>query len=70
MKINQNSLELKMARACMNLSDLRKKGFSPRTIARASKGEELTTKTVGRIARALGVDVEELLEQPRKEQEQ
>ncbi len=30
MKINQYSLELKMARACMNLSDLRKKGFSPK----------------------------------------
>lgn len=63
MKLQKNKLEIAMARACMSARDLRRKGLSPATISRAVNGEELTVKTVGKIARALGVDVTEILEE-------
>lgn len=63
MKIQKEKLELAMARACMNARDLQKEGLSSVTVCRAFRGESVTTKTVGKIARALGVDVTELLEE-------
>ena len=61
MKICKNSLALCLARLCMNPTDLRQKGLSPQSITRAMNGENLTPKTVGRIAIALGVDVETIV---------
>lgn len=62
MKLQKIKLEIAMARACTSARDLRKKGFSPTTISRAIHGEDLTVKTAGKIARALGVDVAEIME--------
>lgn len=61
MKIDPKKLELCLARACKSRSDLRD-GTSPQTLLRIHNGKEVSTKTAGRIARALGVDVTELLE--------
>ena len=62
MKLQKDKLEIAMARACKNTSDLCKTGLSSATLVRAVRGEELTAKTVGKIARALGVDVTEIME--------
>ena len=62
MKINPQKLDLLLARRCMNKADLRK-GTSPQTLKRISKGEELLPRTVGNIARQLGVDPIDLIEE-------
>lgn len=66
MKLQKSKLELAMARACMSARDLRQRGLSPATISRAVHGEELTVKTAGKIARALGVDVAEIMEEAKQ----
>lgn len=63
MRLQKIKLEIALARACMSTRDLRKKGLSPATLSRAVRGEDLNVKTVGKIARALGVDVTELMEE-------
>lgn len=62
MKICKRSLALCLANRCMNPTDLRGKGVSPQSVTRALNGENLTPKTVGRIAFALGVPVESIVE--------
>lgn len=62
MKICKRSLALCLANLCMNPTDLRQKGISPQSVTRALKGENLTPKTVGRIAMALGVSVDSIVE--------
>ena len=62
MKIDVKKLNLLLARKCMAMSDLRD-GSSPSTLRKISRGEEVKPATVGRIARALGVDVAELVEE-------
>ena len=62
MRIDPKKLEICLARACKSRSDLRD-GTSPQTLLRIHNGEEVGTKTAGRIAKALGVDVTEILEE-------
>lgn len=61
MKIDLNRLDLILARECKTMSDL-KDGVSPQTLTRIRRGEEVKPRTLGRIARALGVDVTEIME--------
>ena len=61
MKIDIQKLDLHLARECKSLSDLRA-GSSPQTLKRIRMGEEVRPKTVGRIAKALGVDPADILE--------
>lgn len=61
MKIDVYKLELAKARACMNQTELEAKGVGRTLLARIKKGENLTAKTVGKIAKALGVDVTEII---------
>lgn len=62
MKIDKDKLTIALARRCMNLRALRNGcGLSPQTLTRANAGEDVTPESVGKIARALGVDVTELL---------
>lgn len=63
MKLNKQKLNLALCRACKTLSDLRAEGLSPQTLARAKRGEDVKTSTLGKIARALGVDPVEIIEQ-------
>lgn len=52
-----------MARACMNTDDLQKTSKLPRpTLNNAITGRSVRPATVGKIAKALDVDVTELLE--------
>lgn len=60
---NRRKLEIAMARACMNIADLQKVTNMPRaTICNAIAGKDVRTATAGRIAKALGVDVTEIID--------
>ena len=61
MRIDPKKMELYLARACMSETDLRN-GTSPQTLLRIRRGMEGKPKTVGRIARALGVDVTDIIQ--------
>lgn len=60
MKIDNKKLDLLLAQRCMNLRDLRQ-GTSPQTLTRIRRGEEVLPATVGRIAKALGIDPADLI---------
>lgn len=63
LKADKRKLELAMARACMNAADLVEKAELPRpTVNNVIVGRNVRTGTVGRIAKALGVDVTEIIE--------
>lgn len=62
MKIDRNKLKLAMCRACMNSSDAADAAQIPRaTFNNAITGKSIRPATMGKIARALNVDVEDLL---------
>ena len=62
MLVDRKKLELAMARACMNSADLPAAAGLPRpTVQNAIVGKSVRPATAGRIARALGVDVTEIL---------
>ena len=61
MKINSKKVEMVLADRCMLYTDLAKKSnLSPFTITRMRTGAEVNPSTVGKIAKALGVTVQEL----------
>lgn len=64
MKTNRKKLEIAMARACMNTEDLQKAAEMPRpSLNNVISGKSARPATIGRIARALGVDVTEIIEE-------
>lgn len=53
-----------MANACMNANDIQKVSDIPRpTINNVISGKNVRTGTIGKVARALGVSVTEIIEQ-------
>lgn len=63
MKVNRKRLELAMARACMNTADLvSASGLPSTTVQNAIVGKGVRPGTLGRIAKALGVDPTEIME--------
>lgn len=60
MKIDSRKLEIALAKQCMSLTDLRKL-FSPATLTSIRAERDVRTKTVGKLAKALGVDVTEII---------
>lgn len=63
MKADRKKLEIAMANACMNPSDLVRTAGVPRpTFNNVLTGRGVRPATIGRIASALGVDVREILE--------
>lgn len=65
MTINSARLTLAMSRACMSSADLQKEAeISDVTLCKIRNGtQKPRPATVGRIARALGVDPTEIIEQ-------
>lgn len=62
MKVDRNKLKLAMCRACMNSKDAADAAQIPRaTFNNAVTGRSIRPATLGKIARALDVDVEELI---------
>ena len=62
MKIDNHKLNLILAKRCMNLRDLRA-GTSPQTLTRIRRGEDVLPATLGRIAKALGVDPADIIKE-------
>lgn len=61
MKINRKKYVLARARACMGQKELEAAGIPKGTLCRALR-QDVRPETAGRIARALGVDVTEIIE--------
>lgn len=67
MKVDNSKLQIALATACMNPYDLCKAvGIQYQTYRRLASGYNCKPATVGKIARALGCEVTELLEDPKK----
>lgn len=64
MKINSEKLKIAQANSCLNNKELCKNaGIGTITLLEIKNGKRKPTlKTIGKIAKALGVDVTELLE--------
>ena len=63
MKISKKKLELAMANACLDSKDLAVVADMPRpTLNNAITGRSIRPSTVGKIAKALNVPVENLIE--------
>lgn len=62
-KANRQKLELAMARACVNTDDLQRAAEMPRpTVNNVISGKSVRPATLGRIAKALKVDVTEIID--------
>lgn len=62
MKLDKKKYDLAKARKCKRTSDIVNAGIAKGTVARAINGEDMKPDTIGRIAKALGVDVAEIIE--------
>ncbi len=57
MKADRKKVEVAMARACMDPGDIAKTAqMRPGTVQKVLKGESVRPSTLGRVAKALGVD--------------
>ena len=64
MKADRRKLELAMARACMESADLPAAAGLPRpTVQNAIVGKSVRPATLGRIAKALGVDPADIIKE-------
>lgn len=65
MRVSNKKLEKLMARECMTMRELADKGgLHIATLARIKNGDaEVIPKTVGKIARALNANVNEIMEE-------
>ena len=63
MKLNRKKIELAKARACMSSEDIEKAGIKKGTLCRIMSGANARPDTIGKLAKALGVDVTEIIEE-------
>ena len=70
MRIDKWKYRIACARACMNTGDvLEKSGVNRNTFSNCTKQQGGSPATIGKIARALGVDVLDILSDDSKEGE-
>ncbi len=62
MKMDRQKFSIARARACMGQKDFEKVGIPKGTLCRAMNGKGIKPETLGKIAKALGVDVTEIIE--------
>lgn len=63
MKANKRKLDIAMARACMSANDIQVKTKMPRpSINNVLCGKSVRPDTIGKIAKALGADVTEIID--------
>ena len=62
MKVNRKKLTLARARACMGQKDLEAAGIPKVTLSRIMNGGEARPETIGKLARALGCDVTDIID--------
>lgn len=64
MRANREKLSMAMARACMNPRDVAAAaGLPAQTVNGLIRGRNVRPATIGRVARAVGVDVTEIIEE-------
>lgn len=64
MRANREKLSVAMARACMNTKDVAiAAGLPAQTVNGLIRGRSVRPATIGRVARALDVDVAAILEE-------
>lgn len=63
MKLDRKKFDLARARACMEQKDFEKAGVPKGSLCTAMSGKEIRPVTAGRIAKALGVDVTEIIDE-------
>lgn len=63
MKLSKQKYELARARACKGFKDIIAAGVPKGTLCRVISGEDVRPETIGKIAKALEVDVTEIIEQ-------
>ena len=61
MRIDKNKVSLWRARRCLSISDLRSRGLSQGNLNSIWNGRSVKPETAGKIAKALEVDVTEIL---------
>ncbi len=62
MKTDKGKLTLAMARACMNPQDLAKAAeLPPQTVNGVIRGKSVRPATLGKVAKALGVDPADII---------
>lgn len=62
MKLDKQKFSIARARACMGQRDFEIAGIPKGTLCRAMSGRNLKPETLGKIAKVLGVDVTEIIE--------
>ena len=62
MKLNRRKFEIARARSCMGWADFEAAGIPKGTLCRAMSGRGCKPETIGKIAKALKVDVTEIIE--------
>jgi predicted transcriptional regulator len=64
MKTNRKKMEIALARACMTAADISERAEMPRpTVNNVLGGRSCRPATIGRVAKALGVSIEDLIEE-------
>lgn len=64
MKLDAHKVQLALARACIDLSELSKRSCIPYgTVKFVVRGRQTKPITAGKIAKALGVDVTEIIQE-------
>ena len=61
--MDKQKYELARARACKGFKDIISAGVPKGTLCRVIGGEDVRPETIGKIAKALGVDVLDIIEQ-------
>ncbi|MDO4170190.1 MAG: helix-turn-helix transcriptional regulator [Lachnospiraceae bacterium] len=62
MKLDRKKFDIARARACVTQDELEKAGVHKCTLSRAINGKDIKPITLGKIARALNIDVTEIIE--------
>jgi DNA-binding Xre family transcriptional regulator len=61
MKVDNSRLDIVLAKKRLSLTRLRGNGVSPQTVTKMRKNEDVLPATVGKLAKALGVSVTEII---------
>ena len=62
MVVDRDKFDLARAKTCKGLKELEAEGIARGTLIRAMSGQNMKPETIGRIARALSVDVTQIIE--------
>ena len=62
MKLNKEKFNLAKARTCRGTKELEAAGIPRGTLCTAISGKNVRPETIGKIAKALGVDVTEIID--------